>query len=200
MMPFIQGLLIAVGAAFGIGPGTALQWSATSRRGMGAGAMAIAGLYFSDVLLLSIACFSPVIREVRHMHSAVLTIIGGGLLIALGVSGLIKKSAQVLPMLSSTAEPAHGFFLQGFLLNICNPVAVVFWLGMLSFGNAQFSSCSAGFFVFIGTYLGTSIALDFCKCMLFCRVQQFCSSSVFVWANRLVSVIIIGTGIAVLVR
>jgi threonine/homoserine/homoserine lactone efflux protein len=200
MMPFIQGALIAMGAAFGIGPGTALQWSATSRKGIGAGAMAIAGLYFSDILLLSIACFSPVIHEVRHIHSAVLTIIGGGLLIALGVSGLIKKPAQVLPMLPSTAVPAHGFFLQGFFLNICNPIAVVFWLGMLSFGSARFNPCSVGFFIFIATYLGTSITLDFCKCMLFCHVQQFCSSSVFVWANRLVSVIIIGTGIAVLVR
>ena len=162
MMPFIQGTLIAMGAALGIGPGTALQWNATSLKGIGAGAMAIAGLYFSDILLLSIACFSPVIHEVRHMHSVVFTIIGGGLLIALGVSGLIKKPAQVLPMLPSTAIPAHGFFLQGFFLNICNPIAVVFWLGMLSFGSAQFNPCSVGFFVFIAAYLGTSVTLDFC--------------------------------------
>lgn len=203
MMALIQGSLIAMGAAFGIGPGTALQWRATSLRGMGAGAMAIAGLYASDVLLSLSLCFVPAISTIRHIQSSVIPFIGGCLLITLGIVGLFNKATQVTPMPLSESNntiPVNRFFLKGFLLNICNPIAVLFWLGLLSIGGAQFGRHSLGFFVFAGSYIATSITLDICKCMLFCKVQRVCTGSVFLWANRGMSVILIVAGIVVLVK
>jgi threonine/homoserine/homoserine lactone efflux protein len=203
MMALIQGSLIAMGAAFGIGPGTALQWKATSQRGMSAGVMAIAGLYASDILLSLSLCFVPAINSIRHIQSSVLPLIGGILLVTLGTLGLFRKIAPVLSMPTSGLSgmiPVNRFFLKGFLLNICNPIAVVFWLGLLSLGGAQFGQCSTGFFIFAGSYIATSITLDMCKCMLFCKVQRVCTGTAFVWANRGMSILLITAGIVVLVK
>jgi threonine/homoserine/homoserine lactone efflux protein len=203
MMALIQGSLIAMGAAFGIGPGTALQWRATSLHGMGAGAMAIAGLYASDVLLSLSLCFVPAINSIQHIQSSVIPLIGGCLLITLGIVGLFKKTTQAPPMPLSgqnNAIPVTRFFLKGFLLNICNPIAVVFWLGLLSIGGAQFGRHTLGLLIFAGSYIATSITLDICKCMLFCKVQRVCTGTVFLWANRGMSMVIVVAGIIVLVK
>jgi L-lysine exporter family protein LysE/ArgO len=199
MISFFQGSLIGFGAAFGIGPGSLLQCNAATQRGLGACAVAIAGLYGSDLVFFAATCFSPAKQLIVHSPPLLLKIIGSILLISFGIAGLLRNNR--LPVLTEkdhfTTSHLSGFFFRGFIINISNPFALAFWLGILSISGSQFGLYTLPFYLFITGYIATSISMDFGKCILFCRMRRFFTLNYFVLMNRILSFMLLGMGLVI---
>jgi threonine/homoserine/homoserine lactone efflux protein len=128
----IKGITLGLLLAISVGPIVFTVIKQSISRGRAGGLSFIAGISFSDILLVVLSNLFTNLFDVISAHRKVLAVIASIFLIVVGVFYLFFKK----PKLQEGGEiplhiKANNFvtqFITGFIMNIFNPGIIVFWL------------------------------------------------------------------------
>lgn len=204
MIAVLKGALVALSLTLGFGPGLIVQFEASINRGFRAGASVISGLYASDVFLVSL-CYLGFTRFLQQQeYKLAMGIVGGLIIIIFGISLLIKRvKFNLTPRARTiTTRSTHlaQYFMKGFMINITNPFAIVFWLGILSIAGTNFGIYTSSFYVFFIALFVIAICCDLVKVFCFSRVKQFFTPGIVTWINRAMGSILVIIGIVIITK
>lgn len=149
---------IMIGLMFGVPIGAvgAMTVQRTLDRGFGAGLLTGLGSSVADCLYACVGVFGlTFISDFLLKYQTIITIIGGVFVLIMGISQLVKKSAENPPKRS-----AYGakMFLSSFTVGITNPAAILtFLFAFTYFGIADISGALNGILLVAGVFIGTYI-------------------------------------------
>jgi threonine/homoserine/homoserine lactone efflux protein len=127
----IKGITLGLLLAISVGPivFTVIKQSLTN--GRKSGLVFIAGIAFSDILLVVLANLFTNLFDIIAAHKKTLAIVASIALIIVGIFYLFfKKTKEVDVSTEKKVDPGHFLkkFAGGFLMNLFNPGIIVFWL------------------------------------------------------------------------
>ncbi len=134
MTYLLEGILLGLGLSIMIGPIFLALTQTSMERGAKAGITVAAGIWLSDFLIIG-ACYY-FIRQISGLEynpqfKLWMGICGGAVLIAFGLSALLKKIEINDTPITFRARTWLGFFAKGFLVNTINPFTFFFWISLI---------------------------------------------------------------------
>lgn len=157
MWYLFRGILI--GLLFGVPAGAvgAMTAQRAYSSGQRAGLLTGLGSSVADCIYACIGAFGlSLISDFLLAHQTVINLLGGAIILVMGISLLLKKSAAS----ESPAQPAQGakLFLSSFAVGITNPAAILTFLFAFSwFGLGGGMAPLDGFLLVTGVFTGTYI-------------------------------------------
>jgi threonine/homoserine/homoserine lactone efflux protein len=198
------GAAIAVPQVLSVGPGFVAQIEMGVSSGYRACASVVAGLYSCSVLVIT-ASFLGIVRFLNDPGLRFgLSLFNGCLILAWGTVKIISSHAppdaeKALARRKASAAPA-SCYLRGFVLSLSNPIALFFWVNIVTLANINFGIRRAFLPFFMIGLVGAAIALDFIKCGLLSRSRKFFKPRVLELVNRAMGVVLVGMGAYLIVR
>jgi threonine/homoserine/homoserine lactone efflux protein len=204
MNPFFCGMLVAVSMTCSVGPGLMLYFQATVSRGFVSGLSVLAGLWASDLGIITVSYFGllQVLKTVHNQRIA--AIISSTILIGFGLLQWIKKPAIISRTApSGPTDPQPKLlkgFLSGFLINSCNPVVFAFWMTLIGIAGINFGMRTRSFFAFFIGLVSCAMIFDSTKCFIFSRITLHLNSTVLPWINRVLGIALMLAAAAILYK
>ena len=204
MLPFIKGSLLALTMCLNVGPGLVLQFKASLNRGFWSGAAVVAGLYFTNITILTVSSLGlgRFLNLENNMKAAGL--IGGVLLIIFGTVMLVRHVRSPESYTNGNGSYRTGdrwfFMLKGMGMNISNPFNVIFWLGMVGLASSQFGAGSSAFLQFFTGLFVTAVTVDMLKCYMFSKAGHFLRESTLNKINHAMGILLMILGAGIIVR
>lgn len=135
MTYILHGIGLGLTLTILIGPIFVALTQTGMEKGARAGLMVGAGIWFSDILVISVGYFF--IKEIQHwiqdpLFHRWLGFCGGIILFITGITTMLKKTETALTGEAYTARTYLGFWTKGFSVNFFNPFTFVFWLGVMT--------------------------------------------------------------------
>ncbi len=198
MLPFLNGLAFGLIFIFSIGPAFFLLIQTSIEQGFNKAAYVALGISISDILyVVMIMKGITTLLEAPNVRFIV-GVIGIVLLIAFGVYSLFKP-----PRLHSKAEqhiPNSRIksFVKGFVFNFFNPSTVIFWLSLVSIVQLNFGYSGNQKLLFFSGVLTIILSTDITKSFLAEKLKRFLTLRAVSLLNKLVGVILIGFGLALI--
>lgn len=162
----------------------------------------VIGVSASDVIIVFLML--TVLRNVELyeiLHNPYVAVIGGLVLTAMGIYYLRKKPIATEPSekhtrfrakLMEAAPKRYSVLLQGFCINLLNPLIWVYWVSVVALVTGEFNlSISERYLFFIGV-LGTTLGLDLLKCKLASLLQRIITPKVLNITNKATAAIMFG--------
>ncbi len=204
MIAVLKGALVALSLTLGFGPVLLVQFEASINRGFRAGASVISGLYASDVFLVTL-CYLGFTRFLEQQeYKLIMGLMGGIIIIAFGLSLLIKQVTFNIPNKARTIKTKSShliqYFVKGFMINITNPFAIVFWLGILSIAGTNFGIYSSSFYTFFIAVFVFAFGCDLLKVFFFSKANKFFTPKLLKWINRIMGSILIMLGAVIITK
>jgi len=157
------------------------------------------GVLISDVAWIVIAYLFASQLDLTGEYKLVAAWVGGMMLMAFGVSTLLKKVKA--KEVDDNKRTVHAKFLaKGFLMNTLNPAVPLFWLGVITVVKTKenYSLIHEG--VFFGCVLITVFSTDVFKSFIAHRLKKLLQPIVLIWVNRIVGVVLIGIGVNMILK
>ncbi|MER3472214.1 MAG: lysine transporter LysE [Chitinophagaceae bacterium] len=194
----IKGVTLGLLLAISVGPivFTVIKQSLTN--GRKSGLVFIAGISFSDILLVTLANLFTNLFDVIAAHKKTLVVIASVFLIVLGVYFLFFKKAKEVSI-RDDKKPDKGHYLKkfigGFIMNIFNPGIIVFWLTTAT----TFVDHTLGQRTIIfGTALLLALAADIAKVLLANTLRKKLTTKNIHLINQINGAILIAFGIGII--
>jgi threonine/homoserine/homoserine lactone efflux protein len=206
----IEGLVMGVTLAFLIGPSFISMIQTSIHRGLYAGIQFAVGVVFSDVALIALSYFGA-LQFLGAAHNQLrFGIIGGIIVVGFGVVTFTRRhkisssSQMALEVQRKTGSFFSGRFFRyvskGFFMNIFNPFLLLFWLGVMSLVTAKYGIPSREILVFFSGTVSAVFVTDIMKCFLANRIKQRLNIKVLTWINRIVGLLMVVFGLALIIR
>lgn len=200
-----QGMTLGLVLACSIGPIFFALVQTSIREGLEAGLFVATGIWVSDFLfvLFTYLGLSQMATLLDHpAFQSAFNWTGGGFMMAFGLVLFFKKPA---PLQHLEGKPQRGssiawLWLQGFLVNTANPFTILFWLTLMTDGVMNRSFGTAEVLLFFGAILGTIIVTDFLKAYFADRIRHKLRRPHLQWLNWISGVVVMGFGLAILLR
>jgi len=202
MRAFLQGILMGLTIAVSFGPGFIVLFQTSISRGAKAGIVLASGILISDLSLISISYFG-LARLIRTSNYSIMGIVAGIVLIIFGSITFIRKPHINLNNSKQMPELRNNFFtllVKGFLLNLVNPLCLIFWVGILGFAASNFGMSSNRFFLFFSGLISTAFSFDLIKCYLSGSLTKMLASNVIVYLNKSMGLLLIIIGFFIIYR
>lgn len=200
-----KGVLLGLVLSASIGPIFFALVQTSIRQGLLAGVFVGTGIWISDLLCILITYRGLSQLSVLQNDPYFLFysgLIGGIFLSAFGIILFFRKPPSLAELRSPPVnkESILKLWLLGFSVNTFNPFTIFFWLTTMTDGvvNQQFSNSEV--FLFFGGILGTIMITDFLKAYFADKIRYILKPIHLVWLGRFAGVIVIGFGIALLLR
>lgn len=153
----IKAFLVGIIAAVPVGPILLMVIQKTLCGGKAAGIMTGLGSAMADMLYAAVGLFTlSLIQRFIEVHELLITMTGGALLLAIGLSIFFKK-IDLEHKSEEGAVKLGSYALQSFVSVIANPAALAVMLGLISafgFGTSNKAALPLIiFFVFLGEFL-----------------------------------------------
>jgi len=198
-----EGILFGLVIAITPGPifFTILQTGVN--RGFRAGLFTALGVLLSDIILICV-CFlgiSSIISQLDNkMHVG---LVGGIILIIFGTftftrkPDMLRKRKRKNPHITYKEPHLSTYILKGFFINLSNPTLIIFWLSAMSFVSSQSESGHLinSVIAFFGGTLATIFGTDLLKSFIGIKIKNYLNLRKQLWINRIVGIILCGTGI-----
>lgn len=197
----VSGILLGGVLALLVGPVFFMLIHTSVKKGFFPAMMLSLGVIASDALFASITYFgSSTIASLKEMNS-IIGITGGLLVIGFGTANLFKKPVIQAEQLDykSTARGTLLELAKGFSMNSLNPSVLFFWIGVAgtwSIQNAEGNHTA----LFYSSALATVFCTDLLKAWGACSLKKAVSSNFLIWMNRVSGIILIGFGIAMIIK
>lgn len=197
----IQGILMGLLLSVLIGPAFFVLIETSIVKGVKFGLAFDLGVLLADVIFIFIALsFTGEITEMALQKSLVERI-GGGVFIAFGITGILKKSS-VLPD-SKSPEINYGteylkVFLKGFLLNVLNPGVLVFWVAVVVWASGECAFTGNTMTAFFASTLGVFFCIDLFKIFGARQLRKVLSAIVLKRINTITGIILITFGVVMI--
>lgn len=156
-----------------------------------------AGVIFSDLLFILLALLSDGFALFLKTYQSQVSIIGGIALIIIGVLIIIKSHPKLEEgqLLGDKNKSVWMFFLNGFLLNVLNPVNFFSWLAISAMLTVRFSYTLNDKFYFFGASLISIFIVEVLVAFGASKVKQWITPKVLKRVNQISGLIFIGIGI-----
>ncbi|MGV3612892.1 MAG: LysE family translocator [Fluviicola sp.] len=193
-----------------IGPVFFLLLETSIRKGVRAAIAFDMGVLLSDLIYIIIALifYSEVSKITSGEYAHIIQIVGGIILMVFGLVTLLKKpkedAKETDKQLNSTKKDLILLGLKGFLLNIANPGVIFYWITVIALGadgkkNAN-DAIDESTYWYILIIMITFFAVDLLKIFGAKKLRPFITENVLVGLNRLIGLIIIGTGVLLMIK
>jgi threonine/homoserine/homoserine lactone efflux protein len=195
----IKGVTLGLLLAISVGPIVFTVIKQSLNNGTAGGMAFIAGISFSDVILVFLANLFTNLFDVLNAHKKMLAIVASIFLILVGLYFLFLKKVKV----NAEGEQALVFrtkdylkiFTMGFIMNVFNPGIIIFWLTT----STTFIDNSLNERVLIfGTALFLALAADVAKVLLANKIRKRLTPKNIHRINQLNGIILIGFGIVII--
>jgi threonine/homoserine/homoserine lactone efflux protein len=184
----VAGFVLGLSSGVAPGPLLTLVVSETLRGGLGAGIRVAVAPLLTDVPIVAFVLF--VLANLRTTEPVVGTIAfaGAGYLTWLGIGAIRFRGAE-----EERVEGTAGSLRRGALTNLLNPNPYVFWLTIgapLLIRTAEEGVLGPVVFVvvFYSLLVGSKVVIA----LLVSRSRGVLKSTAYVWANRVLGVILVG--------
>ena len=187
-----------------VGPGFIAQVEMGVRCGARACASIVAGLYTCSAVVIT-ASYLGIVRFLDNPRVRFgLSLFNGLIILAWGA---IKVINSHLPQAVdgpfgrrkfSTAPAAC--YLKGFLLTATNPIALLFWVNIITLAHINLGIRREALPLFMVGLVGTAVTLDFCKCGLIARSKKFIKPRALTLITRALGVVLVIMGAYLIVR
>jgi len=114
----------------------------------------------------------------------------------MGITTLIRKPVAS-PELNSSLPVASKpliLLIKGYLINIANPLSLVFWIGIVGFAGKTWGMHSQDFFLLFAGVFFTAFSTDLLKCYLSGLLRKVLVSGAIFWINRVMGLVFMGIG------
>ncbi len=193
----IKGVTLGLLLAISVGPIVFTVIKQSLNNGTKGGLTFIAGISFSDILMVVIAnVFTELFRSLISFKKE-FAIGGSILLVTVGVYYLFFKKVAVNQQGKQVMdfEPGHyaKFFATGFLMNVLNPGIIVFWL---TTATAFLDHDLEQRIIIFSIALAINLGVDILKVVLADKIRQRLTPKNIHLINRINGIILICFGIA----
>lgn len=202
---FWQGIQYGILLTFLIGPIFFALLQTGIEQGFRAGLGLASGVWLSDMIYICLAYFSLSIIA-QYADNPKFTfgfgIVGGIILIIFGIVSLLTRpKMNMRPRKKPVrSESYFGLLVKGMLLNGFNPFTIIFWIALSSTVFLGGGHSRQDALLFFCGLMGVVILADMIKILLAKRIRRWLSPRHILWLRRITGVILIGFGIALLVR
>ncbi|MFM7054409.1 MAG: LysE family translocator [Bacteroidota bacterium] len=197
----VSGVLLGGVLALLVGPVFFMLIHTSVKKGFFPAMMLSLGVIASDALFASITYLgSSTIANLKEMNSMI-GITGGLLVIGFGIANLFKKPVVNAEQLDyrSTARGTMLELAKGFSMNSLNPSVLFFWIGVAGTWSIQDVE-GKHTALFYSSALATVFCTDLLKAWGACSIKKAVSSNFLIWMNRISGVILIGFGLAMIIK
>jgi threonine/homoserine/homoserine lactone efflux protein len=195
----LKGITLGLLLAISVGPIMFTVIKQSLNNGKAGGLAFIAGISFSDVLLVLLSNLFTGLFETLNTHKKTLAIVASIALILVGVYYLFFKKAKV----SAEGEPEFIFrtrdyvkiFIMGFLINLFNPGIIIFWI---TTATTFIGETLQNRVVIFTAALALALLADIVKVVLADRIRKKLTLTVIHRINQINGAILIIFGIGII--
>ncbi len=194
-----KGVLVGLFMAISVGPTLFAIIRYSLNFSYKAGLAFVLGVSVSDAMYVTIANVAASWLRYLEPYERHIAFGGAVALMAIGLSGLLKKLKPKRPstvQLAISGGDLMKIWFSGFLVNTLNPGVIVTWLGAVAV-----TSQTSGFYRFIlfGTALVIILGIDFSKVFLADRIKRFLTVRKVIYVQRISAACLLAIGIALMV-
>ncbi len=195
----IKGLTLGLLLAISVGPIVFTVIKQSLNNGRAGGMAFIAGISFSDILLVLLSNLFTGLFEALNTHKKVLAIVASVFLILIGVYYLFFKKAKE----NTDGEPEFVFrtrdyvkiFIMGFLINLFNPGIIIFWL---TTATTFIGESLQNRVVIFSMALAIALVADIVKVVLADKIRKRLTLKNIHRINQVNGAILIGFGVVII--
>ena len=206
----LKGILTGFILSIMIGPVFFLLLETSIRKGIRAAIAFDLGVLLSDLvyILIALVFYSQVTRITSGEYGHIISIVGGVILMIFGLVNLLRKpkedAKEIDKELNSTKKDLILLGLKGFILNIANPGVIFYWITVIALGadgkKSTDDSIDESTYWYILIIMVTFFAVDLLKIFGAKKLRPFITEKVLIGLNRLIGLIIIGTGALLVIK
>ncbi len=206
----LKGILTGFILSIMIGPVFFLLLETSIRKGIRAAIAFDLGVLLSDLvyILIALVFYSQVTRITSGEYGHIISIVGGIILMIFGLVNLLRKpkedAKEIDKELNSTKKDLILLGLKGFILNIANPGVIFYWITVIALGadgkKSADDSIDESTYWYILIIMVTFFAVDLLKIFGAKKLRPFITEKVLIGLNRLIGLIIIGTGALLVIK
>jgi threonine/homoserine/homoserine lactone efflux protein len=196
----IKGILVGLFMAISVGPTLFVIIKYSLSYSHKAGLAFVLGVSLSDFMYVTLANVAAPLLEHLKPYERALTIGGGIALMAIGLSGIIKKHKPQRPSAEPITLSGGRYFriwLGGFLVNTLNPGVIVTWLGIVTLTIGTTVSYRI---ILFATCLIIILGIDFLKVFLANRIKGLLTPRRIIYMQRFSAACILGIGAFLLIK
>jgi threonine/homoserine/homoserine lactone efflux protein len=200
LAPLLKGITLGLLLAISVGPVIFSIIKQSINNGHKGGFAFIAGVSASDITLVLMSnVFTELFRSLL-IYKTPISILGSGLLIALGIYVIFFKKVKVneeglMAEIKMRKRDYIKIFMSGYFMNTLNPGVIAFWLLIATTFVSQTLSYRVIMFI---TCLVVVLLLDIIKVMAAGKIRQKLTPKNIHNINKLSGIILIGFGVALI--
>jgi threonine/homoserine/homoserine lactone efflux protein len=201
---FLAGAAIAVPMVLSVGPGFIAQVEMGIQFGTRACASIVVGLYSCSSLVIT-ASYLGIVRFLDNPRVRFgLSLFNGAVILVWGAikiinSHLPRAAENPLGRRKFSSAPA-ACYLKGFALTATNPIALLFWVNIITLANINLGIKRESLPWFIIGLVGTAVTLDCFKCGLIARSRKFIKPRALELITRALGMVLVIMGAYLIVR
>ena len=195
----LKGITLGLLLAISVGPIVFTVIKQSLNNGTAGGLAFIAGISFSDIILVVLANLFTNLFDVLEAHKKTLAVVASIFLILVGIYYLffkkVKVNAEGSQALVFKTKDYLKIFTMGFIMNVFNPGIIIFWLTTsTTFVDDPLDKRV----VIFGSALFLALLADVIKVLLANKIRKRLTPKNIHRINQINGVILIGFGVAII--
>lgn len=198
----IEGVALGLGLAIMFGPAFFSLVQTSLKNGFSTVARLAIGIFLSDTFLVVMAIFGASKLFEFPITKLIVSVVGGGILIGMGICTYRSKSdieATMKIAKQAASTSTWKTMLKGFFINLSNPATWLFWFFWVSIIMGRYTQDGRteymGVFVFFASALLTVISTDLLKGYLAHKIKPYMTNKAMNIVNKVVGIILVGIGV-----
>lgn len=195
----LKGITLGLLLAISVGPIVFTVIKQSLNNGTAGGLAFIAGISFSDIILVVLANLFTNLFDVLEEHKKTLAVVASIFLILVGIYYLffkkVKVNAEGSQALVFRTKDYLKIFTMGFIMNVFNPGIIIFWL---TTSTTFIDDPLDKRVVIFGSALFLALLADVIKVLLANKIRKRLTPKNIHRINQINGVILIGFGVAII--
>lgn len=197
----LQALAYGLFLALLVGPIFITLVNAGMQKGVRAAMQIALGIWVSDILLVALLIYLSKTFSIKisNQVTTVLGVISGSVFIVMGI-GIWLKRNQLTSEKIIDNKKLISLFTYGFVLNVINPFAIIFWIGLVTNHILINKLPILESVIFFGIIILCIIISDALKVLLSKTVKKYLSEKNIVLFKAICGLLLIVSGISIVAR
>ncbi len=195
MEHYITGFVLGLSLSLSIGPGFIGIFQTTLNKGFRSGLSFAAGIWISDLCVFLITFYWAYLLVDNIDNQRFIALVGGVVLLIFGML-TFWRTPKLDIQHGQTVQKGNLSLIRGFLFNIANPFAYIFWLGISSIAGSVNEVRGIGdYFILYAGVFTSGFGADIVKCALSGWIRSRLKGKMMLRLHRLSALIILMAGL-----